>query len=564
VNFQGQNERHPTVDEFSVEAWFRTASTQGGRILGFGNSNSGNSGSGTSDRHLYVTNNGRVMFGVRTRAEGTGFTSSRVNRTIESAPGLNNGQWHHVVGTLASGGMRLYVDGVQVASRNDLNSGHGYYGYWRVGADTLSGWTSLPSSTRLNGDIDEAAVYYHALNGTQAEQHFALGRGLTPGNVAPTASFTAQASNLTVQVNGSGSSDPDGTITSYAWNFGDGGTATGATASHSYAAAGTYTVTLTVTDNQGAVGQNSQPVTVTAPAANVPPTASFTHETSGLELSVNASGSSDPDGTIESYGWNFGDGGTGTGTTASHTYAAAGTYTVTLTVTDDDGATDADSKPVTVTEPGAPVVLAADGFGRQVTNGLGIADVGGAWTTTGSTTNYAVVGGVGTHRMQVAGSETSSFLSNVSGRDVVAAVDLAFDKPPTGSGVYVTLAVRRVGTSDYRVGVRASPTSTSVTLYRLQNTSTTLAAVNVPGLVYASGDVLRVEFAAVGNGSTSLGAKVWRLGSAEPAAWQVTAVDTTPALQGAGGVGLVSYLSGSSTNAPLTARYDNLLVTEGG
>jgi hypothetical protein len=132
-------EKHPVVDEFTVEAWFRTSSTSGGRIIGFGGSNTGDSGSSLNDRLLYVTNNGRVTFGVRTAPEHTGRTSTRVNRTVESAAGLNNGQWHHVVGTLSPAGMDLYVDGVRVASRDDTNSGHGYYGFWRVGADNMSG-----------------------------------------------------------------------------------------------------------------------------------------------------------------------------------------------------------------------------------------------------------------------------------------------------------------------------------------------------------------------------------------------------------------------------------------
>ena len=61
-------------------------------------------------------------------------------------------------------------------------------------------------------------------------------------------------------------------------------------------------------------------------------------------------GSSDPDGTIASYAWDFGDGGTATGATASHTYTVAGDYTITLTVTDDDGDTDQASRAVSVTE----------------------------------------------------------------------------------------------------------------------------------------------------------------------------------------------------------------------
>ncbi len=88
-----------------------------------------------------------------------------------------------------------------------------------------------------------------------------------PANVAPVASFTAQATDLSVAVDGRGSSDSDGTVASHAWTWGDGTAAgSGATATHAYAAAGTYTVTLTVTDDDGATATTTRPVTVTAPA----------------------------------------------------------------------------------------------------------------------------------------------------------------------------------------------------------------------------------------------------------------------------------------------------------
>ena len=89
----------------------------------------------------------------------------------------------------------------------------------------------------------------------------------------------------------------------------------------------------------------------TTPPPNVPPTASFTASATGLTASVDSSASTDPDGTIVSRAWSFGDGSTGTGTTTSRTYATAGTYTITLTVTDDDGATTSTTRQVTVTAP---------------------------------------------------------------------------------------------------------------------------------------------------------------------------------------------------------------------
>ncbi len=65
------------------------------------------------------------------------------------------------------------------------------------------------------------------------------------------------------------------------------------------------------------------------------------------------SGSTDSDGTIESYAWDFGDASTGSGVTPSHAYQSVGTYTVTLTVTDNDGLTSSDTAGITVMKPGS-------------------------------------------------------------------------------------------------------------------------------------------------------------------------------------------------------------------
>ncbi|MEA1944415.1 MAG: PKD domain-containing protein, partial [Euryarchaeota archaeon] len=79
------------------------------------------------------------------------------------------------------------------------------------------------------------------------------------------------------------------------------------------------------------------------PPPNYPPTASFTfspaYPFAGYNVTFDGSGSSDPDGTVVNYEWDFGDGNTSTGVTANHSYASAGTYTVNLTVTDNDGRT---------------------------------------------------------------------------------------------------------------------------------------------------------------------------------------------------------------------------------
>lgn len=70
----------------------------------------------------------------------------------------------------------------------------------------------------------------------------------------------------------------------------------------------------------------------------------------GEAVSLDGSGSSDADGTIESFDWDLGDGNRGEGATLTHTWSAAGGYVVALTVTDDDTATARDSLVVQVTE----------------------------------------------------------------------------------------------------------------------------------------------------------------------------------------------------------------------
>jgi chitodextrinase len=99
-------------------------------------------------------------------------------------------------------------------------------------------------------------------------------------------------------------------------------------------------------------GTISQDVTAVNPPQ--PPVAAFTYTVNFLVVSVDASGSSDPDGTISSYAWTWGDGTIGTGMTATHTYATAGTKTITLVVTDNSGMTGTVSHDVEATLPPGP------------------------------------------------------------------------------------------------------------------------------------------------------------------------------------------------------------------
>ncbi|MGC0271840.1 PKD domain-containing protein [Pseudactinotalea sp. Z1739] len=382
-----------------------------------------------------------------------------------------------------------------------------------------------------------------------------------PVNQAPEASFTSSVSGLTVTLDGSGSSDPDGAIESYEWVLGDGSTATGQVVVHTYAEAGSYDVTLTVADGEGAEGSDTQAVVVQAPPTeNEPPVAAFTATVNGLGVSLDGSDSFDPDGSITSYAWEFGDGNSGSGSTTSHTYAAAGTYTVRLTVVDDDGAEHSVIEEVDVTGSPAPVTHATDTFDRSVTNGWGAADLGGNWSSTNTASLFSVGSGAGQIRVPGAGSGPAIWLNAVSAQDVDATVDVAMDQAATGGGAYNYLAVRRTGNNDYRLIARSMPTGTQVLLTATVNGADQfLDNVTIP-LDYEPGQALRLRLIAEGTTPTELHGKVWRVGDPEPANWQVNASDSVPELQGAGGIGLRTYLSGSTTNAPVVSSFDNLHV----
>jgi len=101
---------------------------------------------------------------------------------------------------------------------------------------------------------------------------------------------------------------------------------------------------------------------------NQPPVAQLGATCSNLSCSFSSAGSTDPDGTITSYAWTFGDGGTATGPSPSHTYAAAGTYSVTLTVTDNAGAPGQTSQNLTVSQnTGAVTFVGANGINTNAT-----------------------------------------------------------------------------------------------------------------------------------------------------------------------------------------------------
>ncbi|MCM0622067.1 signal peptidase I [Nocardioides bruguierae] len=132
---------------YTVELWFSTTTTSGGKLIGF---ESGTTAWGWSyDRMVYMRNDGRLVCGAGPSI------------TIASSAAYNDGAWHHVAATMSAAGMRLYVDGAQVGSSTNTVS-QSFSGYWRIGSGGLSGWPGTPSSEKFAGYVDDVAGHHAA------------------------------------------------------------------------------------------------------------------------------------------------------------------------------------------------------------------------------------------------------------------------------------------------------------------------------------------------------------------------------------------------------------------
>ncbi|MEJ2455566.1 MAG: PKD domain-containing protein [Candidatus Thiodiazotropha sp.] len=278
-------------------------------------------------------------------------------------------------------------------------------------------------------------------------------------NRTPTAEANGPYTALTgvaIAFSSSGSSDSDGSIRSFLWDFGDGSNSSSDNPIHSYASAGNYSATLTVTDNDGATDSDAATVTITQPA-NQPPVAEANGPyvaLTGEAIAFSSAGSSDSDGTIASYYWDFGDGSSSTSANPAHSYASAGSYTATLTVTDDDGAMGSDTATVTInSQPAGNQPPVADANGPYSgTAGVAISfSSGGSSDSDGSIVGFSWSFGDGTgssqanptHTYSAAGSYSVSLTvtdnGGATGSDITSAsVAAAPNQAPTAdaNGTY--------------------------------------------------------------------------------------------------------------------------------
>lgn len=194
-----------------------------------------------------------------------------------------------------------------------------------------------------SGDQNDATVYFDVWDNYDA----------------PTASMSVSDTSVEagdlVNFDGSGSTASDGsTINRYQWDFNYDGIwdAEGTTTSFTYNTAGTYIVQLKVTDGLGETDTDTRTVyvsTIQPEAGFVYSPDDYPHPTT-LDTIQFTDTSNDPDGTIASWYWSFGDWTTSTENNPTHSYTTGGTYTVSLTVTDNDGASDTETKSIMVIE----------------------------------------------------------------------------------------------------------------------------------------------------------------------------------------------------------------------
>ncbi len=208
---------------FTISIWFKTNTTTGGKLIGFGNAKTGQSSQ--YDRHIYMNNAGQLYFGV--------YPGAAI--TVNSALSYNDNQWHLATATLSSTlGMALYVDGALVGSNTNTKTAENYVGYWRIGYDNMNGWPSPPSSTFFKADLDDVLIYNTALSASDVTTLYNSPDGA--GNSGPVCSGSTLSLTATT-VSGA----------TYAWTGPNGFTSAVQNPSLTYTAAyaGIYSVQVT-------------------------------------------------------------------------------------------------------------------------------------------------------------------------------------------------------------------------------------------------------------------------------------------------------------------------------
>jgi len=168
--------------------------------------------------------------------------------------GAVGSDWTYVMGTYDGSTMRLYVNGVQVASAGGLSGN-----LPPSTANVIIG-SQANGSNYFDGIIDEVQIYRRALSVSEIQ---AIYDGSGQPNFPPTVSADAspQAGPIPLAVQFSADAhDDDGFVVSYHWDFGDNDTSSEQSPTHTYTVSGDYTAQVTVTDDHGATAVDTTDV----------------------------------------------------------------------------------------------------------------------------------------------------------------------------------------------------------------------------------------------------------------------------------------------------------------
>lgn len=168
-----------------------------------------------------------------------------------------------------------------------------------------------------------------------------------------------------VVFDGGGSRDPEGGVLRYSWDFGDGTSSDIVNPTKVYEESGTYPVTLTVEDDSGLPGsRHSDRVLVHVNAGPVADAGEDIRACAHTPVPLDGSGSTDRDGVVNRFAWDFGDGASGGGDRPTHVYSRPGRYRAVLTIEGDQAgqcaSTATDEVEVEIVAAPAPAIEAPD------------------------------------------------------------------------------------------------------------------------------------------------------------------------------------------------------------
>jgi CSLREA domain-containing protein len=202
-------------------------------------------------------------------------------------------------------------------------------------------------------------------------------------------------------------------------------------------------------------------------------------------------------------------------------------------------------------------LLASDNFERTVAGAWGTAVMGGTWSLIGNSGAFSVGGGNGL--LSIAANQTREARLAIGATDVNMTGTVSFDRLPAGGNAFAYVSVRASATSTFRTTIRVATTGAVFSkLTRVVNNAQSDVAPELStGLTAAPGVQLAFRFRLV---ATHLQFRIWPAAGVEPSTWLKEADDTTPTLQGPGGVGLRGFADATVTNGPILVSFDSMEV----